>query len=222
MKSISAIINARKKSTRVPNKLLRKFSNSNLIEIALGKLNEMYFFDNRYLAVAETEFIELIQNYENVKLLKRKKEAVKRGVNEHIVTFGHYMDIKTDYIFVMNPCLPLISVETYKMAYDYFQKTDFPSYTSVVGTRDWIFNSDGQPLTNTNPNNLTTNKGKEFYKAAHAFHIVDRKFFTKNKIHWTFTKNDPHIIKIDEQEYADVDTMNEFLIAENLFNNLNK
>ena len=37
MKSISAVINARKGSTRVENKLLRSFANSTLIEIAFVK-----------------------------------------------------------------------------------------------------------------------------------------------------------------------------------------
>ena len=68
MKSISAVINARKGSTRVRNKLLRTFANTTLIEIALSKLNKMDFFDKRYLGVAEEEF----------KILKERESCYER------------------------------------------------------------------------------------------------------------------------------------------------
>ena len=99
MKTISAVINARKGSTRVENKLLRSFANSNLIEIALSKLNDMDFFDKRYLAVAEEEFKNLLPSYPNVSLLPRDKKAVMKGVNPLTITFAHYLDVQSDYIF---------------------------------------------------------------------------------------------------------------------------
>ena len=54
MKSISAVINARKGSTRVSNKLLRPFADTSLIELALSKLNKMNFFNK----LDVTEFIQ--------------------------------------------------------------------------------------------------------------------------------------------------------------------
>ena len=158
MKSVSAVINARKGSTRVPNKLLRQFSNSSLIEIALEKLNKMDFFEKKYLAIAEEEFEKLLVKYKNVEILKRNKDAVKRGINPLSVTFAHYLEIKSDYVFVFNPCLPCISIDSIKAAFHYFQKTDFISYTAVVSTGDWIFSNEGKPLTNIDPQNATTNK----------------------------------------------------------------
>ena len=63
------------------------------------------------------------------------------------------------------------------MAFDYFQETNYKSYTSVIDTKDWIFDGGGRALTNTNPNNLTTNKGESFKKASHAFHIIKKTNF---------------------------------------------
>ncbi|MDD3288839.1 MAG: hypothetical protein PHX43_07555, partial [Alphaproteobacteria bacterium] len=131
VKSVSVVTNARLQSTRVPQKLMKKFADKSLIEIALEKLNQMDFFEHRFLAVAEPELIEVGKRYPNVEILRRSPNAVQRGVNPLTVTFAHYLEVPSDYIFVFNPCLPCIRVETIKKAFDYFQETDFNSYTAV-------------------------------------------------------------------------------------------
>ncbi len=221
MKTNSAVINARKGSTRVENKLLRSFANSTLIEIALSKLNQMDFFDNRYLAVAEKEFKNLLISYPNISLLPRDKKAVLKGVNPLTTTFAHYLDVESDFVFVFNPCLPFISIKTIKKAYDYFQRTEYQSYTAVIKTGDWIFDSEGIPLTNNDPKNATTNKNMSFYKACHAFHIVNKNRFKKEKILWNFEINDPHLFEINEREAVDIDTIHEFNLAELLYKESN-
>jgi len=214
VKSISAVINARLQSSRVPEKLVRPFAGRCLIDIALEKLDKMDFFAHRYLAVAEEELVPLARPYPNVEILTRRAESVRKGVNPQTVTFAHYLAVPSDYIFAINPCLPCLTASTVRMAFDYFQRTQFTSYTSVVKTGDWIFDSDGNPVTNTDPRNLTTNKNVTFYKAAHAFHIFSKDFFQTNGYLWSFTKNDPHMIEMPEDEYVDVDTEVEFAVAE--------
>jgi CMP-N-acetylneuraminic acid synthetase len=217
MKSISVVINARLGSTRVPQKLVKPFAECSLIEIALSKLDRMDFFEHRYLAVAERDLIELGSKYKNVEILERDAAAVKKGVNPLTVTFEHYLRVPSDYIFVFNPCLPCIRVETIKKAFDYFQETNFNSYTAVIPTGEWIFDSEGNALTNSDPRNATTNKNMTFMKACHAFHIINKNFFSENGVLWTFNLDDPHLIEIPEHEAVDVDTENEFTLAEIIY-----
>lgn len=214
MKSISAVINARIGSSRVENKLMREFADSSLIEIALEKLDKMNFFEHRYLAVAEQELIEVGQKYENVKILKRNAAAVQKGVNPLAVTFEHYLRVPSDYVFVFNPCLPCINIDTIKRAFDYFQETSHNSYTAVIPTGDWIFDSNGNALTNSDPRNVTTNKEISFYKGCHAFHIINKKFFRDEGLLWTFQPHDPHLVPIPKEEAVDVDTPLEFDLAQ--------
>lgn len=217
MKSITVVTNARLGSTRVPQKLVRPFADSSLIEIALSKLDKMDFFEHRYLAVAEKELIELGNKYKNIEILERDAAAIKKGVNPLIVTFEHYLRVPSDYIFVFNPCLPCIRIETIKKAYDYFQETNYNSYTAVIPTGDWIFDSEGNALTNSDPRNATTNKDRSFFKGCHAFHIINKAFFLKQQVLWTFTPNDPHLVRIPEEEAVDVDTPAEFDLAERIY-----
>lgn len=214
MKSISVVSNARLKSTRVPRKLVRPFAGTSLIEIALAKLDRMDFFDGRYLAVAEDELKALAAKYPNVEVLHRDPAAVKQGVNPQTVTFAHYLQIPSDYVFAFNPCLPCVSIDTIRKAYDYFQSTDYPSYMAAMQTGDWIFDSDGNPLTNTDAGNVTTNKNRTFMKATHAFYIVSKKRYADTGLLWTLKRNDPHLIPMPEEEAVDVDTETEFAVAE--------
>jgi N-acylneuraminate cytidylyltransferase len=217
MKSISVVTNARLGSTRVPQKLIRPFADSSLLEIALSKLDKMDFFDHRFLAVAEKELVELGGKYPNIEILERDGAAVKKGVNPLTITFEHYLRVPSDYIFVFNPCLPCIRIETIRKAFEYFQATDYNSYTAVIPTGDWIFDSEGNALTNSDPRNATTNKDLSFLKGCHAFHIIKKEFFHDQKILWTFTPNDPHLVRIPEEEAVDVDTPAEFDLAEQIY-----
>ena len=214
MKTISAVINARLSSTRLPGKLMLPFGDKTLIEIALEKLNRLNRFEKRFLAVAENELKALVSGFENVEILHREMAAVKKGVNPQRVTYAHYLQVPSDYIFVLNPCLPFVSLGTINNALDYFNSTEFQSYTSAIPTRDWIFDGEGNALTNSDPQNVTTNIGQEFFKAAHAFHIVNKSFFATHGYHWTFTKNDPHLIEIPVSETIDVNDELEFRFAE--------
>ena len=193
MKSISAVINARLQSTRIPRKLLRSFAGESLLEIALAKLNRMDFFEKRYLAVAEEELKALVPRYENVELLPREEAAVKKGVNPQTVTFGHYLRVPTDYIMMFNPCLPFVKVETIRQAYETFQAT---------------------PITNIDPQVSDPTQGEVFYKCIHAFHIINKEFFRTHGYSWTFTPHDPHCIEIPMDVAVDIDTELEFNFAE--------
>lgn len=214
MKSVSVVINARTQSTRVPRKLVRPFAGTTLLDIALAKLDRMEFFEHRFLAVAEDELAAMARPYANVDVLRRDTAAVQKGVNPQAVTFAHYLTIPSDYVFVFNPCLPCVTVDTIKRAFDYFQSTNYGAYIAVVPTGDWVFDPDGRPVTNNDPKNLTTDKNRTFSKATHAFYILDKRRYAETRSMWTFTVHDPHLIEMPEAEAVDVDTELEFQFAE--------
>jgi len=217
MKNISIVFNARVSSTRVPNKLLRPFANSSLFEIALKKLSKAKFIDNVYVGIGDEELVEIAKKYPNIKILRREKDAIKKGTHDQRITFRHYGLIETDYIMVVNPCQPLLSLETLERAVNHFKTVEAISYTAGVKTGDWIFNSNGEALTIVDKNNVTTNKDTSFYKGCHSFHIINKNLFVKNGYHWEFKINDPAIILVPEEEVFDVDSLIDFDYTENQY-----
>lgn len=217
MPTISVLVNARTGSTRLPRKLVLPFAGATLVDIALDKLNRMDFFSHRYFAAAEDELKERALQYQNVELLERDADAVRPGYNDHRKVFAHYERVMSDYIFWLNPCHPLLSLDTIQRAADHVLETRFNSYTSVIPTTDWIFNEAGQPVTNTQAGMLSSAHSPKFYKVAHAFHIINKEFFLKGYQYWTLTTNDPALIEIPVRESADVNDQVEFKIAEHLY-----
>jgi len=212
--SVSVLINARTTSTRLPRKLVLPFAGTSLIDIALEKLDQMDFFEHRYFGVAENELRERAQKYSNIEILDRDPEAIKPGYNDHRKVFAHYERVDSDYIMWLNACHPLIGVDTLKRAVNHVIDTCHNSYTSVIPTTDWIFNADGEPITNTNASMLSSAHSSKFYKVAHAFHVINKKFFLKDFQYWTLTRNDPALIEIPVEESYDVNDLMEFQIAE--------
>lgn len=214
MSSISALINARILSTRLPRKLLLPFAGTTLIDIALAKLDQMDFFAHRYFGVAEAELRDRAKNLSHIEILDRTPEAVAPGYNDHKKIYAHYEKVSSDYIMWINPCHPLLSLDTLRYAVEYVQATGYNSYTSVIQTTDWIFNDEGEPVTNTQASMLSTAHSRKFLKVAHAFHVFSKEYFLKNYQVWSLTRNDPALIEIPEGESYDVNTAMEFEIAE--------
>jgi CMP-N-acetylneuraminic acid synthetase len=212
--TISALVNARTTSSRLPRKLVLPFAGTTLIDIALEKLNRMDFFSHRYFGVAEAELKEKALQYENIEILERHPDAIKQGYNDHRKVFAHYAEVQSDYIMWINACHPLVKIETLRRAVDQVLETRHNSYTSVITTTDWIFDGDGEPVTNKQASMLSSAHSNTFYRVAHAFHVINKEFFLKNYQYWTLTRNDPALIEIPNDENYDVNDRMEFEIAE--------
>lgn len=219
MKQISAIVNARLQSSRMRSKMVRPYCGTDLLEIALEKLNGLDFFEHRYLAVAEDELASKAEKYPNIEVLRRKQEAVVPGPHHPMITFEHYTRVPTEYFFVINPCAAFLSRDTIRKAYDVFQQTDFRSYIAVAQTRDWVFSANGEALTHRNPTGFqNTSDGEYFLRATHAFYIANRDYFASHDGQlWTLQKDDPHLISMPSDEAVDVDTDLDFEISEYLY-----
>jgi CMP-N-acetylneuraminic acid synthetase len=219
MKPISAIVNARLQSSRTRSKMVRSYCGTDLLEIALEKLNGLDFFTHRFLAVAEDELARKAQKYRNVEVLRRKPEAVEPGPHHPMVTFEHYTRVPTEWFFVINPCSAFLTPQTIRRAFNVFQQTDYPAYIAVEQTRDWIFSADGDALTHRNAAGFqNTSDGDYFLRATHAFYIANRDYFSSHDGQlWTLQRNDPHLIPMPAEEAVDVDTDLDFEFSEYLY-----
>lgn len=212
--TITAVIMARTASTRCPQKNIRPFAGTTIIDIALEKLNVMDFVDDRMFAVAEEIFFDKAAKYPNVRIYERSAASIEKGHAPLKIRYEHFYDIKTDFVLFMNPCHPLLSIETLKSAVDIVRENQFNSFTSVIPSNDWIFDAEGNPITHKNPTKTGTNQTSPMTKAAHAFHFYRPENIEKYGYHWTLTKNDPALIEIPVEESIDIDTELDFVIAE--------
>ena len=97
----------RKNSQRCPNKLLRKFYNTTVLDIFLNKLNK---FKNSYFGGFEKEFQTKCDKHK-VKFIQRSEKSV--NIDYPIVEAIRFIeDINFEYLLLINACLPFLKIET--------------------------------------------------------------------------------------------------------------
>ena len=214
MKKITLILRAGVPSAHLPGLLQRPFAETTLLELALHKIAALEGIAQRFLLIAHEDFA--IPHGASIELLRHANEdprapwPLPQALSPHLDRFD-------DLLFILDPCLPFVSRETLQSALRFVQESNFPSYTSGVMTRDWIFDQQNLPLTNSDPQNVTTNKGRFFYRAVHAFHVISKNHLLQHHTLWTMTQNDPHVIEIPEREGVAIRDEIEWEYAEYVF-----
>tara|TARA_Y100000592_G_scaffold59981_2_gene93873 strand:+ start:1549 stop:2220 length:672 start_codon:yes stop_codon:yes gene_type:complete len=214
MKTLAGIIHARKNSTRCPNKHLRDLNGTTLIDIALDKLSKLQL-DEKYLAVYDEELKDKI--IDGVQILHREYESVAPGNCHHSVMYKHLNDVKSDFIVNYNPCQPFLDVDKLNHCIRVFKESRMQSMITVKKNRNFFWNmSEGREPVNFQPNDrLSTTAGPWLYEATHSLVFYEKKYMLKEWELFPNTKDNPHplITDWDEYEYLDVDTETDFEIV---------
>ena len=128
MKSIAAIIHARKDSTRCPNKHLRPLGDTTLIDIALENLSKLDV-DEKYLAVYDQELKDKVIN--GVQILHRDYDSVAPGNCHHSVMYKHLKNVESEFILNYNPCQPFLQVDKLNHCIRVFKESRMKSMITV-------------------------------------------------------------------------------------------
>lgn len=213
-KSIALILQARKNSKRCKNKMVRKFHNTNLFEIALNKLNKIKNIDflKIYIAVGENIFFQKLSKYD-FEIINRNSQSVLGDKIDDVYNYLH--KVKEDYIIFFNPCAPMLKISTLKSAINLFQRSTFKSLTTVVKKHTWYFDDNHKPINDNSSGN--TKDLKPIYECTHNFHIFNKNFFLMNHTYWSNKKNDPFLFEVNQEESFDIDTEEEFKLAKKIY-----
>ena len=221
MRDLAIVINARKNSQRCKNKLLRPFADSTVLDIALSKLNEINEFPC-YLASGEPEIDSKLENYENVNHIWRSEDELNSDLPlSRIYKYHERIDHK--WIMFLNPCLVLLKTETIQDAAHQFATSDWKALTAVIKNSNWFYDQDMQPINNKDPKEISTKTSPWIYEVCHAFHIYNREHLLEKDSYWSHTCNeDPYLYEISKMESIDIDTEDEFVIAESIYKEQNE
>ena len=112
IKDVVFIIQARTQSTRVPNKMLKPFADSNLFEVAINKVLQSSIIpkENFYLSIMDQELIDIANKYD-LNYFVRSEESTQEPVTLQKV-FEWYNKLPFKHFVIINGCNPLLKVET--------------------------------------------------------------------------------------------------------------
>ena len=209
MKSIAAIIHARKDSTRCPNKHLRPLGDTTLIDIALENLSKLDV-DEKYLAVYNQELKDKV--IDGVEILHREYDSVAPGNCHHSVYYRHLKDVESEFIINYNPCQPFLQVDKLNHCIRVFKESRMKSMITVQKERNFFWDKTHNPI-NFKPNDrLSTTAGPWIYVATHSLVFYEKNYMLTEYELFPNTKDNPFPLVVDwsEKELLDVDTETDF------------
>ena len=224
IKDVCFIVQARTQSTRVPNKMLKPFANSNLFEITVNKIIQSSFIpkDNFYLSIMDNELIEIAKKY-NVNYFIRSEESTQEPVTLPKV-FEWHNKLPFKYFVIINACNPLLKIETIENFTKQFIKSNSKGQFGVFEKKTFLFNNEGAMINRFFGDDkylatLETKFVETCYEAAHSLYAGTMEDISKEIYMGSFkTPGDPEFFTMDEIECFDIDWPWQFEIAEKLYN----
>ena len=213
------MIKARLGSGRMKHKMIRPFAGSTLLEIALRKVQDckMLSADRIYLGAYEKE-IKAIGEKVGVNIYDRPAVSVSdKATMKDLYSFIWTID--AEYFLEINPCNPLLRPETVDAALEAFQANDYSSLFSVIKKRNYFFDENSALVNEFLGDKrflpiLDTKMIGPLYEAAHSIYIWSADRMKKELNRWSFTRNDPFLFVMPEEEAFDVDYEWQFDLAQ--------
>ena len=211
---ISVFVNARLQSRRCPLKMVRPFAGTTLVEICLEKIAKLGW-PRTWFGAHEEELLVPARRHPGIRVYQRSRESALSDSDPRRV-FEILREIDTRWVMWINPCQPLVSVETFRAALESFLAGNATSMTSVRELGGWFYSTDGRLLNDTG-GNVDTMLAKPILQVAHAFHVYPRERMLAIGRPWPNAPGDPDLYRISEAEAHDVDTEEEFETVEYLY-----
>ncbi len=215
---VAIIVQARLNSERLPNKMLKKFSDSSLFEILLDKISRSKIISakNVFLSVHETELKNIAKKY-SFNIYNRSFQSANED-NDIKIIYEWWNKIPKKYCILISACNPLLKVETIDKFINFFVNSNKEGAFAVFEKKTYYWNKSGKAITDWNNSKIMNTKIVDpVYEAGHCLYASNLSFLEKGN--WMDNKvpPEPDLFLIDEIECFDIDYDWQFNIAEKLY-----
>ena len=225
IKDICFIIQARTQSTRVPNKMLRPFADSNLFTIAVKKVLQSKIIpkSNFYLSIMDKELVNIAKKYDLNHFIRSEESTQEPVTLPKVFEWNNKLPYK--YFVIINACNPILKVETIDKFVTQFLESDSRGQFGVFEKKTFLFNNEGIMINKFFGDDkylatLETKFVETCYEAAHSLYAGTMEDIGKEIYMGSFKKpKDPEFFVMEEIECFDIDWPWQFEIAEKLYLN---
>ena len=221
IEEVAVVVQARLQSERVPQKMIRPFAGTTLVDIAVEKLLTSKVFDpaQLFLAVHEAELIE-IGSAHGVNVFHRSERSARAEGMPLTLLYEWWDQLPFVYAVLVNACAPLLPINSIDAFVDHYLSTAADGLFGVVERRNYLWNAEGALITESPGIGaaMDTKRVAPYYEAAHCLYAgrLDR---IGDGI-WMGDLGKPGDIElfvVDELEAFDIDYPWQFRIGEELF-----
>lgn len=218
---ICVLVQARLGSTRVPNKMLRPFADTTLVDILFEKLKESKVIpiENIIFSAYEDELKEVANNHGITIFHRSEKSANSEGPIQEICEWYDKLPFK--YVVLISACNPLLKIETIDSFIQQFLESEEEGAFGVFEKKTYYWDKNGESITDYKGlTGMNTKLVDPVYEAAHCLY-ASRLDIIKDG-HWMDTSSPPKptLFIMDELESFDIDYEWQFKVAEVLYKQL--
>lgn len=221
IKDIVFIVQARLNSERMPQKMIKPFADTNLIELCIDKIkrSKIIPIENFYLSVYESELIEIAKR-NNVKIYRRSIQSITDKDITIQKIYEWYKKLPFKYYIMINACLPFLTIETIDDFILSYIKSSCDGMFGVIERKTYYWDKRGKMLNDWPRGKLLDTKIVEpVYEAGHCLYAGTMEQIENGFHMGTFSKKgDPdfYVIK-NEKEVFDIDWPWQFKLNEVLY-----
>ena len=215
---VCVIVQARLGSQRVPQKMIKPFCDTTLLDILFSKLLKSSIVprQNIYVSACEKEITDIAEKY-NLSIFERSHESAQE---EHDIRkiFEWHDKLPFKYVVLISACNPLLTIDTIDAFVVGFLRSDNEGAFSVIEKKTYYWDKDGNPITDWGGRpSMNTKFVEPVYEAAHCLY-ASRLDIIKDGF-WMDSKSppNPYLCLVDELETFDIDYPWQFDVAEVLY-----
>lgn len=218
---IAFIVQARLNSQRVPRKMIKPFSDTNLFGLILDKLlsSEIIPSENIIASVHEDELFEEANTKRNIRTFKRSYDSANND-NDLKKIYEWHDKLPHKYCILISGCNPLLSVSTIDAFVRQFVEQEEENLFAVFEKKTYYWNKEGALITPWPKDQtiMNTKAVDPVYEAAHVLYASRMDLIKDYKFMGDFTKEGGiKLFKMDELEAFDIDEPWQFEVGEVLY-----
>ena len=170
VEDVAVIIQARLSSQRCPQKMIRPFADTTLMDIVLEKLEKSSIPNqNVWCSVYEPELKDLCSKYPFNVFNRSEKSAMSEGTPLTEI-YEWWDEIPQKYVVLINACCPFVKTETIEGFFNDYLKSDTDGMFAVMDKKNYFWDEDGTFLTPLKEDVMNTKTAKIIREAAHCLY----------------------------------------------------
>ena len=221
---ICIVVQARLGSQRVPNKMIRPFADTTLVDILFEKLKSSKIIPTKNIIFSAYEQeLKEIANSHGISIFERSEQSAMSEGDPLSEIYEWHDKLPFKYVVLISACNPLLKIETIDNFIVEFMNSEKEGAFAVFEKKTYYWNEDGKSITNWGDLPIMNTKFVEpIYEAAHCLYgsrldIIKNGYWMDDSL-----PPNPKLFVMNELETFDIDYEWQFNLGELLYNKRDK
>ena len=220
LEDIAFVIQARLGSQRVPQKMIKDFCGTNLLDISLVKITSSKVPTSQFFVSAYEEELKDICRLRNINVFERSKESADSEGTPMSLMYEWWNKLPFKYCILINACAPFMKSETIEKFTEAYINSSSDGMFGVMEKKNYFWNKNYE-LVSPWPEGqavMNTKFVEETYEAAHCLYAGRMDKIGDGIWMGDFNKpGDIELFPMKEKECLDIDYQWQFDMCESLY-----